>query len=182
MKRLKRQISNVFSPDPEKSVTSIKKNHSLAQIGRSDTIGGQEPNPFHQIDNRRRSISAAGLIPVPVSSLETPRPRFLPLHQQYYASKAIAKSSTALDQVHQREKKQGQGSLQHLASESQSQSRLRKPDIQRLLAARAANNNVLETRKLILKAKAEGSTVSLVGGSLYIDYRYVCEMPYGCMP
>lgn len=31
----------------------------------------------------------------------------------------------------------------------------------------------------IIKAKAQAKTVSIIEGSLYIDYQYVCPMPYG---
>lgn len=33
--------------------------------------------------------------------------------------------------------------------------------------------------KEIMKAKAQAKTVSVVDGDLYIDYQYVCEMPFG---
>lgn len=33
--------------------------------------------------------------------------------------------------------------------------------------------------KQILKAKAEARTVSVVDGDLYIDYQYICPLPYG---
>lgn len=177
MKRIKRGLTTVRSSDPEKCKTiNATKGQRLAQIGRSGTVGDQAQSPILN-DDRRRSSS--------VAYLETTRPRFLdlsPTNQQYVSpnSLAPARSSTALD----KEMGSSWTSLHQLTADIQQHYHwIPTPEV----ASRSSScyvdedSLVYETQKRIMRAKAEGRTVSAVDGCLYIDYKYVGRLPNGCI-